>query len=134
MALEIVIVDDDDVFLFLHNLTVADSGLATSTHDYDSGKKALQYLEEHNKPDEYYLIFLDINMPIMNGWQFLDAIQSLPYADQVSVVIVTSSIDTSDREKAKLYDQVIDFVEKPLNISDCGRIMESAQIKKHIVI
>jgi CheY-like chemotaxis protein len=63
-----------------------------------------------------YLLLLDINMPVMSGWDFLDAIRLRSYADQVYAVIVSSSIDTGNHKKAEQYKQVIGYLEKPINV------------------
>jgi response regulator RpfG family c-di-GMP phosphodiesterase len=67
-------------------------------------------------------------MPVMNGWQFLDAVEQRPYSDQIFVIIVTSSIDYEDRIKAQGYSHVIDYIEKPLNIETCERIRQISLI------
>jgi len=132
MSLTVLIIDDDDVFIFLHNLSIVESGIATETINFDGGRKALAYLMEQMPVNQPCFIFLDINMPIMDGWQFLEALQTLPGANQVFVALVTSSINSSDHEKAKLYPQVIDFIEKPLNQADCERILNMPQVKNFI--
>lgn len=65
-----------------------------------------------NIPD---LILLDLDMPVMDGWEFLDAVVKLPIAKQVCVFVLTSSIHPDDREKAKRYSMVKGFFSKPLD-------------------
>jgi CheY-like chemotaxis protein len=57
-------------------------------------------------------------MPRMNGWDLLEAINVRSYAEHVSAIIVSSSIDTNDRKKAKTYKQVIGYLEKPIQAKD----------------
>lgn len=128
MSLRLVIVDDDKVVIFLHNLVVKKGSLSMDPLAFTGGKEALDYLHNHHQEDITYLILLDINMPEMSGWEFLDIIQDMPYANAVSVIMVTSSIDAKDKERAKAYKQVIDFIEKPLNIDTCNRIKRLPQI------
>jgi len=128
MTLKVLIVDDDDIFVFLHETIVVDSGLSTNTAGFENGLKAYEYLNNNYKDGETYLILLDINMPEMNGWQFLDTIQTAPYANQVLVAIVTSSIDLEDRVKANGYPQVIDYFEKPMNIAKCESLKRKPEI------
>jgi CheY-like chemotaxis protein len=61
-------------------------------------------------------------MPILNGWEFLDSIQRERFANHLYVVILTSSVDSSDKVKAKNYSQVIGFLEKPLRAESCDFI------------
>lgn len=65
-----------------------------------------------NIPD---LILLDLDMPVMDGWEFLDAFMKLPIAKQVCVFVLTSSIHPDDREKARRYNVVKGFFSKPLD-------------------
>jgi len=73
---------------------------------------------------------LDINMPIMNGWDFMDAIKEKGMDKNVSVIILTSSINNADKIKAKKYDMVVDYVEKPLSIEHLNRLKTKADIKE----
>lgn len=61
------------------------------------------------------LILLDLDMPVMDGWEFLDAFTELPIAEQVCVFVLTSSIHPDDRERAKHYRAVKGFFSKPLD-------------------
>ena len=84
-----------------------------------NGKEALskynKYYEINNKP--YDLVITDINMPIMNGWDFLEEFKILKpeISKKISLFMLSSSIYQADVEKSKQYDDVIDFVTKPLN-------------------
>lgn len=61
------------------------------------------------------LILLDLDMPVMDGWEFLDAFTALPIAEQVCIFVLTSSIYPDDRERAKNYRAVKGFFSKPLD-------------------
>jgi CheY-like chemotaxis protein len=89
---------------------------------FGDGKMALEFLLSEYSSNESYLILLDINMPVLNGWEFLDSVQSKQFANNLFVVIVTSSVDSSDKQKAKTYPQVIGFLEKPLRAESCDFI------------
>jgi CheY-like chemotaxis protein len=75
---------------------------------------------------------LDINMPVMNGWEFLQAVQTTDFADSLSVIMVTSSIDQGDREQARQFKQVITFMEKPLNVETCKQILHLPELSNMI--
>jgi CheY-like chemotaxis protein len=123
MKFETVITDDDEMVIFLHKLSVVESGLCEKPVIAYNGTQAFQYIATH--ANDSFLILLDLNMPEMDGWQFLDAIQKIKDT-RIYVVVVTSSVDARDRKKAYSYPQVIDYVEKPLSIENC------LQIKNHV--
>lgn len=122
MNLNVLIVDDDKMIILLHKVIVVKSKLCESPVTFNNGNDALEFLIAEFKTDQHYLILLDINMPVMNGWEFLDAIQLMPFANNVSIIMVTSSVDTGDKVKAKQYPQIITFLEKPLKSDSCNYI------------
>lgn len=128
MSLKALIVDDDEIFIYLQKIMVVKSGLSPDPIGFMDGKSAIDFLNEQYKEGDFYLILLDINMPIMSGWEFLDSIQTRPFSNMVSTVMVTSSLNNTDRIKAKRYTQVIEYIEKPLNHETCNRIRNLPQI------
>lgn len=131
MSLKVLVVDDDEIIVFLHNMIMEDNGMASDSLSFQNGKEAFDYLNSENNLNQTCLVLLDINMPVMNGWQLLDNIQSAPYAKNIHVVMVTSSIDTEDREKASQYPQVIAYFEKPLNNKSLKQLKELPQISPY---
>lgn len=121
MPPKVLIVDDDRIILFLHQIIIKDSGLSNSPFSFENGLDALNYLKDEVK-DQNTIIFLDLNMPVMDGWELLDALNEPKYLDHISVVLVTSSIDPKDREKAKKYPMVKKFIEKPMSIEKCKSV------------
>ena len=67
-----------------------------------------------DEEDCSYLIFLDINMPVMSGWELLEHLQAHPNPEKFFVIMVTSSVDSKDHERARSYPQVLGYFEKPL--------------------
>ena len=111
---QVYIVDDDQVVILLHKLQVKKQELFDQTQVFFEAKKALDTITPLDSEEQRILIFLDINMPEMNGWEFLTLLKErINYAD-IKVVIVTSSLSKSDKEKGKEFDMVIDFWEKPM--------------------
>lgn len=129
--MKVLVVDDDEIIVFLHNMIMEDNGMASDSLSFQNGKEAFDYLNSENNLNQTCLVLLDINMPVMNGWQLLDNIQSAPYAKNIHVVMVTSSIDTEDREKASQYPQVIAYFEKPLNNKSLKQLKELPQISPY---
>lgn len=101
-------------------------------HTYYNGKTAIDGIRElmaqHEELPE--LIFLDINMPVMDGWQFLDEFFGLPIPKHTVINIVTSSIDPSDMQKWENYRKrthhTVNFLNKPIKASEIQKIMEAA--------
>lgn len=124
MTLKTLIVDDDPVIAFIHENVVAESQLAVQPTSASNGQEALEHISANMAGDVAYLVLLDINMPVMNGWQFLDALDETSFAEQVYVVVVTSSVDRADHEKARQYERVFDYIEKPISIESCRRIKD----------
>lgn len=123
--IKVLVVDDDDVILFLHDLMIRDSGLSQDVTCFLTARAALDHLAAHRSGDDQFLVLLDINMPGINGWQFLEILAEAPYRDSVSVVLVTSSIDYADHQKAQGFAAVVEYVEKPLTLEICRRIREA---------
>ena len=132
MNLNVFLVDDDRVTLMINERIIQNSYLRLQPTAFLNAKDALKFILNNNSSENGYVIFLDINMPEMNGWEFLDTINRLQLSVQILVVMVTSSIDTSDKEKAKTYPQVIDFMEKPIKINTIDGLKHNFQLSKLI--
>lgn len=106
--LKVMLVDDQKMANFINKKLIEVTDFAHNIVAYTLPDAALLDIETQ-KPD---LIFLDLNMPIIDGWKFLDNLQQNKNFTQV--VIVTSSTSSIDKEKAQNYTQVVDFLIKPL--------------------
>lgn len=115
MNFTVAVVDDDNIILFMHKKILQKAKFQESPHIFNSAKKALDFFDTIHDSAKPILLFLDINMPVMDGWDLLDVIHQENFEKEVHVVMVTSSVDASDKEKAFSYSKVIDFVEKPLD-------------------
>jgi CheY-like chemotaxis protein len=113
--LETLIVDDDKLTLHYIQNIVKESKLEGPVKTSTNGKEALEILDHAIDSSEKVLVLLDINMPVMDGWVFLDKLQDKPYKDKIQVVIVSSSKDPADKKKSNDFSQVIGFLEKPVS-------------------
>jgi CheY-like chemotaxis protein len=118
-AMNVVLVDDDRIYQFAAKKTLEATGLVSNLQSFPNGKEALHFLQKAIDglvalPD---IIFLDINMPIMNGWQFLDAFREMynRLPRKVPIYMVSSSIDEVDINKSKQYTIVSDYIIKPVH-------------------
>ncbi|MDC6390130.1 response regulator [Maribacter sp. PR1] len=126
------IVDDDPITVFgIRKMlnTVVDCEIVEA---YQNGKVAFEALHKKFSENEDIpeVIFLDINMPIMDGWQFLDEFLKLPINKRIRINIVTSSIDPFDKKKWEYYKEnthhLITFNNKPINKQDIEEITQVA--------
>ena len=137
MSLEIMIVDDNDMIRYLHKELLSYCGISDTPVLFSNGKMALDYLVEKQQGASEvvtdYLVMLDLNMPIMNGLEFLSNLSSLKNKDKVHVLMISSSVEDSNKEEATSYSCVIDFIEKPIRFKECEDIKHIEVLKKHFV-
>jgi CheY-like chemotaxis protein len=116
----VLLVDDDHSTNFFHRLVLHNANIAEQIEVSINGEQALEYLQEAliegNPLPEF--IFLDINMPVMDGWEFLRAFDRLDNTVKrhCNIVILTTSINPDDREFALKQPNVKDFRNKPLTV------------------
>ena len=113
MANKIVLVDDDPIIQYVHR-RILKKYANQAVVQFENGSDALEYFEKNGKEGSPHLVLLDINMPIMDGWEFLDVVYEKGFNSAMSVIILTSSVDILDMEKAKKYDNIVSFEQKPL--------------------
>lgn len=129
MDRELLIVDDDEMMLFLHERIIKKCKFKTPSYSFRNGKEVLDYILGEREKRKKYLILLDINMPVMNGWEFLDALNKEGSKSRVFVVIISSSLDIEDLEKSQQYSQVIDYLEKPIKSELLLTLMQHEKIR-----
>ncbi|MBP7282222.1 MAG: response regulator [Leptospiraceae bacterium] len=117
---KVLCVDDDAITLMLCKTTIRKAGFSEEIITAFNGEEALEYYEElaQKSQTEYpQIIFLDLNMPVIGGWDFLDEFMESYYEkfNSTKVVILSSSVDPRDKERAKNYPIVIDFFSKPIS-------------------
>jgi CheY-like chemotaxis protein len=113
----ILLIDDSEIDLLLTSVIIDRAGVARQGLQFDSALAALDYLRQ---PDAQQVdaILLDLNMPVMDGYEFLEAYQPLWALgpQRAIVVVLTSSPDPLDRERVRRYGCVRDYLVKPLDI------------------
>lgn len=130
MLNKVLCVDDDDVALFISKVLIQNASFAAEIETASTGSKALDYFETLNEGDNApEVIFLDLNMPEMDGWQFLTEFQK-KYGNKYSniyIVILSSTIDDNDRLRADKHKLVDRFICKPLTHETLGEIYNELQ-------
>ena len=106
-----MLVDDDESSNYLSETILSDMDAATEIAVAETGEHACYLMTEGECPD---IIFLDIRMPRMDGFDFLDQLKKLKVCDHTKVFMLTSSTRQEDKEKASHYKNVLDYLQKPL--------------------
>ncbi|RYY36202.1 MAG: response regulator [Sphingobacteriaceae bacterium] len=131
-TISVLLVDDDEINNFISIKLIKKALLNTDITACLNGRFAIDQLVSIQKKNPEELpdyILLDINMPIMNGWEFLDEYKRLGIdpLKKTKIFIISSSVFSNDISKAKSYSQVEDFISKPLNVE---RIKEIFGVEK----
>ncbi len=122
------IIDDDSMYVNLVKKIIEAKNLCKNLMVFQNGKDALNYFEvilnNLNKNSIPEIIFLDLNMPVMDGWEFLDNFIKIKnkLEKTITLYIVSSSINPVDVERAKSINSVKDYLVKPVTMEDLESI------------
>ncbi|GAA4276071.1 response regulator [Aquimarina mytili] len=122
------IIDDDSMYVNLVKKIIETKNLCQNLMVFKHGKEALNYFEailtnlEKNAIPE--IIFLDLNMPVMDGWEFLENFTKIKnkFGKLITLYVVSSSINPIDEERARSINSVKDYLIKPVTIEDLEMI------------
>ncbi len=116
--INMLVVDDDDINVFIIRKIAAKTGYPIQLESKADGQQALDYLNDLLAQDKPFpdLILVDINMPLMNGWEFLENYERLNVPEGTHVYMVSSSVYENDIEKAKSFKAVNGFISKPMSL------------------
>jgi len=124
----VLLIDDSVPINYFHKIIVEKSGVALSCIAVNNGQEGLDYLQIKQDAQERFpeLIFVDINMPVMNGWEFLDKLRTKHKSilKEVVTVMLTTSINPDDKERAKKLN-VPNYLPKPLTVQVLEDLCES---------
>jgi CheY-like chemotaxis protein len=125
----IAIVDDDAIFQFIAKRLIDSINAQNKTVIFSDGKDAIDFIHDNlNKVDNIPdIIFLDINMPVMNGWQFLNKYIEIKskIEKKIIIYIVTSSNNPDDFIQANSIEEVTDYIVKPITREKYTSILNS---------
>lgn len=124
---EVFVVDDDKVYHFILKKLLKKNNINVTSHFFENGEEAMAVLKNNSKtggliPD---LILLDINMPVMDGWQFLEEFQKIKenLNKETTIYMISSSNSFVDLEKVKEFpEEVMDYFLKPVSYEDICKI------------
>jgi CheY-like chemotaxis protein len=123
----VLIIDDDPIFVFVIQKLFFKIGSDYKIDSIKNGQLGLDYIDELYRNNQQLpdVILLDLNMPMLDGWQFLEEIETKPFKDQLTIYMTSSTVDPIDYERAKHYKTVKRFISKPLSIEDIESILRS---------
>jgi CheY-like chemotaxis protein len=123
------LIDDDLVCNYLSEMLLTVEGFSTDIRTFASAEDALSLIKQDYPENVPEVIFLDLNMPLVSGWEFLEALS--PYQEQLKgkcrIYILSSSIDQADIDRSKKCGLVCGFIQKPMDSKDVQGI--AAEIK-----
>lgn len=114
---KVLLVDDDDIVNSINKVIIKHAKFAEEIIVQTVASDAIDYIKEQKEQDALpELIFLDINMPEMDGWDFVDEYVKLGFEESgPRIIMLTSSINPRDENRASLIDEITDFMSKPLS-------------------
>lgn len=123
---EICLIEDEPIPTFLAKKFIEKTGMVNLITEYHNGKEAYDALKLRCENGESLpdFIFLDINMPIWDGWEFYEEFQKLPGNEAVKTYILTSTLSDDDLQNAKEYGLMDRYLSKPLNFDKLKAIFE----------
>lgn len=129
----VCIIDDDKIYVTLVSKIIELRKISKELLVFKNGKEAIDYFigSLTNKEEEVpEIILLDLNMPVMNGWEFLEEFSKIrnQLDKEISLYVVSSSIDSRDIDRAKNIQEVTDYLTKPIKLIDFERIVASSRL------
>jgi CheY-like chemotaxis protein len=126
------IIDDDPIFIYGTKRIIEKVDFCNKIIVYNNGQEAIDGIYELIKTKEQLpdVILLDINMPVMDGWEFLVEFKKLQnlFSKKIHVYIASSSVDPRDIERVKNYKEVSDYILKPITPDDLGKIISATTV------
>ncbi len=109
------IIDDDAIFVMVFKKILSNIENFNKIDNVKNGFEALEGLKALDANNEKFpdIIFLDLNMPVLDGWQFLEALENLPFKDKLNIHVISSTIDKTEIERSQSFKVVKSFIQKP---------------------
>lgn len=129
-----LLIDDSDIDLFIQRRLLEVYNFSRELHSFESAVEALQWLGKAGKEEVPDIIFLDLNMPEMDGFEFLTQFNELPLSvkGKSKIVIATSSNDPEEKKRALASEGVILFITKPLKKADIEALVKLLEAKSPV--
>lgn len=114
---DVLLVEDDPITIMVCDRVIKMASFAENVKACENGKIGIDYLSSLDGASIPKIIFLDINMPVMNGWDFLEEFEKIKdrFASLPRIYLLSSTVDPEDYKRAKNFSLVKDFISKPLS-------------------
>lgn len=124
----VLLVDDDEISNYITESLIEELNITQEIAVATDGQQALTYLQQHpivkGQAEGHILVLLDLNMPVMDGFEFMGEYQHQSWKDKVSVIMLTSSSNPKDKARAKDYPFAA-YLQKPFSQEDLKKIVEA---------
>lgn len=122
---EICLIEDEPIPIFLSKKFIEKTESVELVTEFMNGKQAYDAMQQRSQNGEPFpdFIFLDINMPVWDGWEFYEEFLKLPESESVQTYILTSSINDEDYQKANLYGLMDNYILKPLSFNKIKKML-----------
>lgn len=124
--LNFIVIDDSKLDCFIAEKIIVNSGRCESCKVFQQATEAVEYIRGNNNAGINTIIFVDIQMPVMNGFEFVEAFEAIPAENRTGcfVYMLSSSINENDIAKVKGYSSVKQFINKPLTNVSISAVLE----------
>jgi CheY-like chemotaxis protein len=130
----ICIIDDDEVYKFTITKIIEIKNLAKKILVFSDGEEALDFMVDNvgNNQKLPDVIFLDINMPVMDGFQFMEEYVKIKprVGKKIIIYMVSSSVDPVDLQRAKKFSDISDYIVKPIKSDQLSKIVDSLELNQ----
>ncbi len=123
------VIDDDPIYQIIVSKIIDRTMLFKKTLSFKNGLEALNKLKEviYKNEDIPSIILLDINMPVMDGWEFMEELNNIhsQFTNEINIYIVSSSIAEEDKNKSKNFKTILGYISKPVTVDDIVLIVSN---------
>lgn len=119
----VLLIDDDGADNYIHRIHLESSGLVETVHEFLYADEALEYLQD-NEHETFDLIFLDVHLPRMDGFEFLRAYRNLKASQQTEVVLLATHLSPQILEQIEQFPEILTSCAKPLTKTCANNILK----------
>ena len=120
---QVLLIDDEETVNFINRLMIERTSFAEEVLTRETVDGAIEYLQSNRSGAQPDLIFVDVNMPEKNGWDFIKSYRQLfPEGIPAPVIVLTSSLNPQDQQQANGNPEVVDYLSKPLSKEKLDKI------------
>ncbi|WP_461491181.1 response regulator [Pontibacter sp. HJ8] len=127
MIRKVYIIDDDEISVYVTSLVIEVEDFASQIQSFGTVDQAYNALMLESADSMPQIILLDLNMPVKSGWDFLEMLRphEKDLRDKISIFVLTSSIDDTERKRSEEYNLVHGFMHKPIDQAILERIRQT---------